>query len=634
MSTPNSWITTRQISTLDIKSPHAGTGRVPWYSTTNKSRRCKQTFLIGVAGGTASGKTSVCRAIVNNLQLPWVQILSLDCFYRPLTAQERENVKDYNFDHPNAFDWDLLSSVLTELKQGKAVKCPQYDFTTHSRKSEYTLMYGADVVLCEGILILHNPQVLKQFDVKVFVKTDDDIRLIRRIKRDIAERGRDLEGILEQYQKTVKPSYQLFCEPTQSSADIVIPRGRDNIVAIELLCDHIKNKLIEGGNINPIFYQQQDYNQYSTYSMNGQFNVPTNVLLPKENINKLHEAVNELHENDKLNGKQLLLTIKLLCNNLLTLCIKEFIPRRFKTPSPSPASTPSPQHKPIDFKSYKQYDKEQSPEVMFFDEPESSSNDDNHDDDDDDLLTIEKIAQFRLNDDDDDDDNYNNNINKKDKIDRNGSRNSIHNNKYETDEEEDQDKQDKDSDNDSKQYFDDIDNNNNNNNNNSEQICVVTIFSGGMVFGETIMQRMGNNKSFRLNYGSIHIFHESHKPSKPRFYDRKLPPNIQNQKVILVDTFIGTGNRARMALQVIIDHHVPEENICFISLVSSQNGLYNLAKVFPNVQFITTKIDQIGKSQHWETVPVTSSLVIKYCKAAGIDIIEDDSASLTMNYSF
>merc|ERR1712176_23723 len=129
----------------------------------------------------------------------------------------------------------------------------------------------------------------------------------------------------------------------------------------------------------------------------------------------------------------------------------------------------------------------------------------------------------------------------------------------------------------------------------------------------------------------IHIFHELKKPAKPRFYNRKLPQNIHAQKVIMLDTFIGTGNRARMALQVIIDHHVPEQNICYIALECSEKGITNLAKVFPNVQFITARIDEIGNSKHWETVPVTSSLVIKYCEAAGIDIIEKDEDPMLFN---
>merc|ERR1719410_503022 len=161
-----------------------------------------------------------------------------------------------------------------------------------------------------------------------------------------------------------------------------------------------------------------------------------------------------------------------------------------------------------------------------------------------------------------------------------------------------------------------------------QEVCVVTIFSGGMLFGETIMEQMGNNKSYKVDWGTIHIFHESKKPAKPRFYDRQLPLNIHEQKVIMVDAFIGTGNRARMAIQVIIDHHVPQQNICFITLEASSRGITNLAKVFPNVQFITARIDEIGTGNYWETVPVTSSLVMKYCKAAGIDIIEEDEESI------
>eukprot|EP00483_Globobulimina_turgida_P002579 UN02583 len=151
-----------------------------------------------------------------------------------------------------------------------------------------------------------------------------------------------------------------------------------------------------------------------------------------------------------------------------------------------------------------------------------------------------------------------------------------------------------------------------------------------MLFGESIMNVLGNNALFKVNFGSIHIFHESSKPAKPRFYDRKLPSDISTQKVIMVDAFIGTGNRARMALQVIIDHHVPPQNICFISLIASQDGIVNLAKVFPNVQFITASIEHVGSDndKHWETAPVTSSLVLKYCEAAGIDIVEQECDSL------
>jgi len=562
MAAPGDWLNRKRISTTDVNSPTHSHGRTPWYGPKSPSKRCKRTFLIGVAGGTASGKTSVCRAVVDHLQLPWVQILSQDCFYRPLTAAERADVANYNFDHPRAFDWELLLSVLRELKQGKAVKCPQYDFNTHSRKKEHTLMYGADVVLCEGILMLHQPEILAQFDVKVFVKTDDDIRLIRRIKRDIAERGRDLDGVLAQYQKTVKPSYQLFCEPTAQLADIVIPNGRENTVGIELLCNHIQSKLIEGGNVNPIFYTKDAIAlNKSVNSVRDLLLLPDNVLRPDDANKDIAAAVEQLHS-PELHGEKLLNTIAALCHGLLSLCLAEFIPRSFFTPSPVPTPPAFPDMNahvddPVDTASS---DTPPTPEVIVFDDA----------DDVDGVGDIEaELCHPDGKEPDGDDDGH------------------------------------------------------------SWGVCVVTIFSGGMLFGETIMEQLsGKEQAFNgaVQFGSIHIFHESKKPAKPRFYDRKLPPNISEQKVIMVDAFIGTGNRARMALQVLVDHHVPQQNICFITLESSTEGIVHLARVFPNVLFITARVGHIGhQEQHWEMVPETSSLVIKYCKAAGIDVVEQET---------
>jgi len=530
----------------------------------SKQKRCKQTFLIGIGGGTASGKTSVCRAVVKQLGLPWVQILSMDCFYRPLTESERANVDDYNFDHPNAFDWDLLLNVLQELKSGKAVKCPQYDFTTHSRKKEHTLMYGADVVLCEGILILHHPEVLQQFDVKVFVQTDDDIRLIRRIQRDLKERGRTLQSILSQYQKTVKPSYDLFCAPTASKADIVIPRGRDNFVAIALLSDHVKNKLIEGGNVKPLFFAAADKQKSKQDALSL---LPDNILLPDKQDQELQRKAQELCHNEPLDDKQLVTTVHWLCSTLLRLCVQQFIPRALVMPSPCP--TPS------------SLSRSASRSASPFPRQASDTQDGIVLQNIDDMLhSIDEHCKASH------EDKKQNEIEEAVHMNGGGSPAA------------------------------------------KQSVCVVTVFSGGMLFGDTIMDTLGSNTSLDVQYGSMHIFHESHKPSKPRFYDRQLPPNIAQQKVVVVDAFIGTGNRARMALQVIIDHHVPPSNICFVSLVASHAGIVNLARVFPECQFITALIqsnNNNGMKHHWETRPVTSELTLRFCKAAGIDIVKDDS---------
>ena len=139
----------------------------------------KRTFIVGVSGGTAAGKTTVCREIVKKLHISSVFTLTMDHFYKPLTHEQHKNAIEYDFDHPNAFDWDLLNSVLDKLKRGKIAKLPQWDFTTHSRKTQYEIVNGAhiDVILCEGILMFHDQNVLNKFDVKIFVTEAEDIRL-------------------------------------------------------------------------------------------------------------------------------------------------------------------------------------------------------------------------------------------------------------------------------------------------------------------------------------------------------------------------------------------------------------------------------------------------------------------------
>ncbi|PKU32136.1 uridine-cytidine kinase-like 1 [Limosa lapponica baueri] len=150
---------------------------------------------------------------------------------------------DYNFDHPDAFDFELLVSVLRKLKKGKSVKVPVYDFTTHSRRREWKTVYGANVIVFEGILAFANKELLKLLDMKVFVDTDSDIRLVRRLQRDIMERGRDIVGVIKQYNKFVKPAFEQYIEPTVQVADIVVPRGGENSVALDLIVQHVHSQL-------------------------------------------------------------------------------------------------------------------------------------------------------------------------------------------------------------------------------------------------------------------------------------------------------------------------------------------------------------------------------------------------------
>uniref|UniRef100_A0A8C3U304 Uridine-cytidine kinase n=1 Tax=Catharus ustulatus TaxID=91951 RepID=A0A8C3U304_CATUS len=183
----------------------------------------------GLCGGSASGKTTVATRIIEALDVPWVVLLSMDSFYKVLDEGQQALAarSDYNFDHPDAFDFELLVSVLRKLKKGKSVKVPVYDFTTHSRRREWVgkTVYGANVIVFEGILAFANKELLKLLDMKVFVDTDSDIRLVRRLQRDIMERGRDVAGVIKQYNKFVKPAFEQYIEPTVQVADIVVPRG-------------------------------------------------------------------------------------------------------------------------------------------------------------------------------------------------------------------------------------------------------------------------------------------------------------------------------------------------------------------------------------------------------------------------
>ncbi|XP_023417720.2 uridine-cytidine kinase-like 1 isoform X4 [Cavia porcellus] len=220
-------------------------GRPPWYN--EHGTQSKEAFAIGLGGGSASGKTTVARMIIEALDVPWVVLLSMDSFYKVLTQQQQEQAacNNFNFDHPDAFDFDLIISTLKKLKQGRSVQVPIYDFTTHSRKKEWKTLYGANVIIFEGIMAFADKTLLELLDMKIFVDTDSDIRLVRRLRRDISERGRDIEGVIKQYNKFVKPAFDQYIQPTMRLADIVVPRGSGNTVAIDLIVQHVHSQLEE-----------------------------------------------------------------------------------------------------------------------------------------------------------------------------------------------------------------------------------------------------------------------------------------------------------------------------------------------------------------------------------------------------
>ena len=200
-------------------------------------------LVIGIAGGTGSGKTTLVRKIVESLTAGEVVVLPQDSYYKDSSHVPVEERQFINFDHPDAFDWDLLSEQLAMLKEGKAIEQPTYSYITCTRQSETIHIEPREVVIVEGILSLCDDKLREQMDLKIFVDADSDERLIRVISRDIVERGRTAEAVMERYTRVLKPMHMQFIEPTKRYADLIIPEGGNNKVAIDILSMYIKKNL-------------------------------------------------------------------------------------------------------------------------------------------------------------------------------------------------------------------------------------------------------------------------------------------------------------------------------------------------------------------------------------------------------
>merc|ERR1719206_205815 len=221
-------------------------GRPPWYDSQGQQ---VEPFVIGICGGSASGKTTVANKIISELGVPWVSQLSMDSFYKVLNEEQHQQaaLNEYNFDNPDAFDFELLFETLQRLKEMKKVDLPIYNFMTHRRETKTVSMYGANVIIFEGILAFHMEEIRDILDMKIFVETDSDVRLARRLKRDISNRGRDIHGVMQQYENHVKPAYDRYIAPTMTYADIIVPRGGENQVAINLIVQHVQTQLTSRG---------------------------------------------------------------------------------------------------------------------------------------------------------------------------------------------------------------------------------------------------------------------------------------------------------------------------------------------------------------------------------------------------
>ncbi|XP_076612183.1 uridine-cytidine kinase-like 1 isoform X1 [Chaetodon auriga] len=429
-------------------------GRPPWYNVTGTT--FKEAFVIGLCGGSASGKTTVANKIIEALDVPWVVLLSMDSFYKVLNKDEQELAakNEYNFDHPDAFDFELLVTVLRKLKKGKSIKVPVYDFTSHCRRKEWKTVYGANVVIFEGILAFANKELLKLLDMKVFVDTDSDIRLIRRLKRDISQRGRDISGIIKQYNKFVKPAFEQYIEPTVQSADIVVPRGGENFVALDLIVQHVHSQLEKRK-------LRWDISALASAHQGQPLPKTLSVMESTPQVRGMHTII----RNKETNRDEFIFYSKRLMRLLIEHALS-FLPLK-------PVSVETPQGGVYDGK--------------------------------------------RLS---------------------------------------------------------------------GKRITGVSILRAGETMEQALMAVC---KDIRL--GKI-LIQTNHDTGEPELHYLRLPKDISEDYVILMDSTVSTGAAALMAVRVLLDHDVAEDKIFLLSLLMAEMGVHSVAYAFPKVRIITTAVDK------------------------------------------
>lgn len=201
-----------------------------------------EVLVIGIAGGSGSGKTTLTNQIASQFQ-ERVTIIKHDDYYKAHDDMDYEERSRLNYDHPNAFDTDLMIEHLKKLKKGESVECPVYDYTIHNRSKNTMTIEPEKVIIVEGILIFENRDLCNLMDIRIFVDTDADLRIVRRIQRDVLERARSLESVISQYLNTVKPMHEQFVEPSKKNANIIVPEGGYNRVAMEMIQNHIRSHL-------------------------------------------------------------------------------------------------------------------------------------------------------------------------------------------------------------------------------------------------------------------------------------------------------------------------------------------------------------------------------------------------------
>ncbi|KAI1711234.1 uracil phosphoribosyltransferase domain-containing protein [Ditylenchus destructor] len=441
-------------------------GRPPWYDRAGKM--LKKSYLIGICGGSASGKTTVAQSIIERLEMPWVTVLSMDSFYKVLNAEQHELAakQEYNFDHPDAFDFELLYETLVRLRDGKSVEVPVYDFTTHRRDKNPKLMYGADILIFEGILSFHRPEIAVLMDMKVFVDTDSDIRLVRRLERDISQRGRDVTGVLDQYLKFVKPAFDTFIAPATKLADIIVPRGGENHIAIDLIVRQIKNQLVERG------YEASKASQYRQ-EMAQLSQIPANypetlhIVKQTTQIRGIHTII----RNKETNRDEFIFHAeRLMC--LLIEDALNFVPY-FNVEVDSP--------------------------------------------------TGQKYRGCKK----------------------------------------------------------------------CSNICGVSIMRAGDTLAKSLRSVIRDCKMGKI------LIQTNEESMEPELHYLRLPKDISKYKVLLMDATVATGAAAMMAIRILLDHDVKEENIILLSLLMAETGVHRLAYAFPKLTLVTTAVDPHISEQYY-----------------------------------
>ncbi|XP_049874217.1 uridine-cytidine kinase-like 1 isoform X2 [Pectinophora gossypiella] len=459
MSQPNKRTTAESILHADRRTIYTA-GRPPWYNCTGGQE--VEPFLIGICGASASGKTTVAAKIIESLNIPWVTIVSMDSFYKVLNEKQHQAAmrNEYNFDHPDAFDMELLISVLQRLKEGKKVEVPIYNYVTHSRENRTKTMYGANVIIFEGILAFYNAEVVKMLDMKVFVDTDADIRLARRLRRDIIQRGRELEGVLKQYMTYVKPAYHSYIAPCMAHADIIVPRGGENKVAIHLIVQHVHKQLqLRGFKVR----------EKLAVAHIGQ-PVPDSLYVLKDTpqVQGLHTFI----RNKDTPRDEFIFYSKRLMRLVIEFAL---------------SLLPYSEH------------------------------------------CVDTPQGFTYK----------------------GRKCDV------------------------------------------EKICGVSILRAGETMEQAVCDVC---KDIRI--GKI-LIQTNQQTDEPELYYLRLPKDIKDYRVILMDATVATGAAAIMAIRVLLDHDVPEHNISLVSLLMAEIGVHSIAYAFPQVKIVTSALDpEINEKFH------------------------------------